>query len=88
MLSFKFDGISSNFENPIFSTLILTIVILIIILINVDSLSFSSVKYIFLGTLISTYFVLWNNYHFLSKKYYNEILKTHTNEIMSKVIQV
>lgn len=87
MLTFKFNGLNSNFENPIFSTLILSIIIIIIVIFSVNNITFSSIKYIFLGSVISVYMVLWSNYNLLTKKYCEQLLNKHTEEVMSKVIE-
>lgn len=87
MLLFKFNGLNSNFENPIISTLILTIIVIIIVILSVSNLTFTSIKYIFCGTLICTYFVLWNNYYYLTKKYYDQIVNKNTEDVISKITQ-
>lgn len=86
MLQFKFNNISDQFENPIVAALIITVLTLIFIVLIINNISFNKMKYLFIGIFGISYIIIWNNYYYLTKKFYTETINKKENDIINNVL--
>lgn len=82
MLHLKYD-LNTQLDNPLIVTILLTVIVIFIVFLTVDDISFCHLKKIFIYTVISSFIVIFIHYKQLKSKFYIAINDNKSQQLVN-----